>query len=380
MPARVQGLRFALGTAAQADIDTASTSFATFTKLNTDVPFLNFGTETDKDWIGKGDEFISVNGVYPTAHELANTQIEKYGSAEFVLWSWAYALGDIALATSLYTINPIKPEVSLELPYFTVAAQLGEGGGMAFDEAYLGCAIEDVETTFHYGPDLASLKNVVNYAGSGRHTIPSGVTFPPPVAEKYMTASSMTINVNGTDYVSNAGILMGSIGWKNNLILPLRYYPGSGVQGGAAVGGRIFMGNRVPTLTFTAFLTKTSDEYTKLVNQTTGTAVLTFTFDATHTVTFTYHSVSFEAVTRRVEEGIVAVDVTCAPKADPTLGVLTVTGKCGIVDIGQLTHTIKAAGADKPGDKDTTDTKDADKAAADKPKNGGANGGTKKAA
>lgn len=341
MPTRVQFLDFALGSAKQADISTKSTTFIKVPKLNMDVPFLNYMTETDKDWIGKGDEFISVNGVYKTNVD-STGRIQRYGSAEFVLWSWAYALGNTALATGLYTIKPIAPLQGLELPYWTLAARIPDSTGYAIDEAHIGCAIESVETTFKYGPGLATVENNVEYLGSGIHATPSAVTFPSTLAEKYMRSSSMAITVNGIDYVAGTPgaktILMGTMGWKNNLIGGLRYTPGSGLDAdGFAVGNRILIGSRVPTLNFTAFLTKDSTEYTKLAAQTTGTAVITLTFDATHFVTWTYESVSFSAREIGQEEGFVVVNVTCAPKSDPAgaYDVLQVSGKCGVSDISQ---------------------------------------------
>ncbi len=339
MPARVQGLRFGLGSAKQADIPTASTTFNRFRKLNMDVPFLLANTETDKDEIGKGHEFISANGVFLTNKD-SSGRIEKFGSAEFMLWAWAYALGDVDLSTSLYTINPIDPGTTLELPYWSLVAQLDEGGDTAIDETHLGMSIASVETQFHYGPGRDSVKTTVNYVGSGRATIPSGVVLSDTVAEFFTKSSSMAITVNGTDYVAGSPgaktMLMGTIGWNNNPILPMRYFPGSGLDGdGFAVGGRTFIGNRVPTFTFTAFLTKDSDELAKLIAQTTGTAAITFTYDATHYITFTFHSVSFELVEKTQEEGLVCVQVTVAAKSHATDGVLTVTGKCGLTDIAQ---------------------------------------------
>jgi len=332
MPTRVQSLAYGLGSAKQADISTIAASFNRFRKLNMDIHTLRYNTENDKDEIGKGNEFITQ--VFPVAYDMQG-RIEKYGSAEFTLWAWAYALGQVGLTGGLYTITPIDPGSTLELPYFSVVQQLNEGGSAAIDEAFLGCAIEDVETVFNYGPGRQSLKTNASIVGSGKHTIPSGVSLPAVLAEAYMLSSSCAITINGHDYVSAKTILSGSLGWKNNLLLNAGYYPGSGVVDDAAVRGRIEIGNRVPTFTFTARLLNNSPEYAALIAQTTGTAVLTFTFDSTHTVTFTWQSVSYEMVERTEADGIVAVTVTVAPKFDPTNGVLTVTGKCAITDIAQ---------------------------------------------
>jgi hypothetical protein len=334
VPTRVQSLKYGLGSAKQVDIATIASTFNRFRKLNMDIQTLDYNTETDKDEIGKGNEFISE--VFPVAWDVQGP-IQKYGSAEFTLWAWAYALGQVGLAGGLYTITPIDPEVTLEPPYFSVIQQLNESGSAAIDEALLGCAIEDVTTTFNYGPGRQSLKTDCNFVGSGRHTLPSGVTLPATLSEAYMLSSSAAITINGTDYVSAKTVLNGTLGWKNNLLLNAGYFPqgSAGLVGSAAVRGRIEIGNRVPTFTFTVRLLNNSPEFAALIAQTTGTAVLTFTFDSTHTVTFTWQKVSYQMVKRTEADGIVAVTVTVAPQFDATNGILTVTGKCGIADIAQ---------------------------------------------
>lgn len=241
------------------------------------------------------------------------------------------------LASSLYTIKPIDPGTTLELPYFSVVSQLAEGGGFAVDEAAVGVAVESVETTFKYGPNRASVRTVCDYLGTGRSVLPSGVTLPAVLSEDYMLASSAAITINGVDYVSAKTALSGTMSWKNNLLGSLQYTPGSGVDSdGFAVGQRLFIGNRVPSFIFTAFLQHDSTELAKLIAQTSGTAVVTFTFDATHFVTWTWEKVTFEMVERTNEEGIVAVTVTIAPQFDTgTSTVLAVTSKNAITDIAQ---------------------------------------------
>lgn len=335
MPTRDQQLTFALGSAKQVNISTISPTFNTWRKLNPDIPFLLAETENDAAEIGKGNEFITE--VFKTAKSTTG-RIEKYGSAEFTAWGWGYALGDVALASGLYTITPIDPNVTLELPYFTVAALLKEGGSQAIDEAHIGCSIEDVETVFHYGPGRASLRTTVNYSNAGNSILPSGIvgSVPAVLSENYMQSQSLTATINGVDIVSNKTALMGTMGWKNNLVLPLRYTPGSGIDGdGFAIGNRTFIGARVPTLSFTVFLLNTSAEYAALVSQTPSTATLHFQFDATHYCTWTYSRITFMRVSRANESGFVTVTVEVAPQYDPTNGVLVFTSKNDIADICQ---------------------------------------------
>ncbi len=171
--------------------------------------------------------------------------------------------------------------------------------------------------------------------GSGKLTQPSGVVVPALQTEHHMLAQSMALTINGVDYVSNKRILSGSNARKNNLMLAGGFFPGSGLQGEYAIRGRLEIGARVPSFTFTTRLVSGSDEYTKLVAQTTGTAVLTVSYDANNSAQWTWQKISYQVAENTEADGIVAVTVTVAPQYDPTNGILTFVGKSGITGIAQ---------------------------------------------
>ena len=336
MATRIQNKILGLGLHRQADIITANSTFIRFRQLNAELAPTGFMQENDATEIGKGNEFISASGVYPVSWNPA-ARIDKYTSAEFLTWAWAFALGKVAEVTGTYTLTPIDVCVDgMELPYFTVVEQVCESGGQALDNAFVGCAVEDVTVDFNYGPGRQSGRVTVNWVGSGHMTTPSGVTVPAAVSEHYMLAGSMVMTINGTDYIAAKTMLSGQISWKNNLLLGPGFYPGSGLQNGAAVRGRIEIGPRVSGFTFTARLLKNSTEYVKLLAAATGTATITMSFDATHTMTWTYPSVQYETVVNGETDGIVSVSVTVATKYDPTLGVISVSSQCGITGIAQV--------------------------------------------
>ena len=337
MPARVQQLILGLGKSKQANISTAAASFLRFKKLDTTLTTPKPVFENDAAEIGKGHEFITQT--FPSHYEVAN-RLEKYASAEFVTWAAAYALGNIvqtgSAAPYTYTITPINPGIALELPYFSIVEQVAEGGGSAIDNLYIGCAIEDFTYQFNYGPGRASSKLTVNWVGSGLLTTPSGVTIPALTAENNMLAASMSLSVNGVDYVATKRILSGSVGWKNNLLLNAGFFPGSGLQNGLQVRGRMEIGARVPSFQFTARLLAGSPEYNTLVNQTTGTAALSVQHDANNSVTFTFPQMAFQVAENAEADGIVAVTVTGAPQYSNSQNtVLSVTTLCGVAGIAQ---------------------------------------------
>src|SRR5271157_1877066 len=319
MPARIQQLILGLGKAKQANISTAAASFLRFKKLDMALTTPKPVFENDAAEIGKGHEFITQT--FPSYYDVAN-RIEKYASAEFVTWACAYALGNITQTGSgapyTYTIVPINPGTSLELPYFSVVEQVAEGSGSAIDNLHIGCAIEDFTYQFNYGPGRASSKMTVNWVGTGLLTSPSVVTVPAVVSENNMLAGSMSLTVNGVDYVATKRILSGTIGWKNNLMLNAGFYPGSGLQNGLQVRGRMEIGARVPSFQFTTRLLSGSTEYTTLVAQTAGTAVLTVQHDADNSVTFSFPQMAFQVVENTETDGIVAITVTGAPQYNNT--------------------------------------------------------------
>jgi hypothetical protein len=337
MPARVQQLVLGLGGNKQSAIGTAGSTFLRFKKLDTTITTPKPVFENDAAEIGKGHEFITQT--FPSHYDVAN-RLEKYASAEFATWAVAYGLGNATVTGSsapyTYTIVPIDPGTTLELPYFSLVEQVPEGGGNAVDNLYVGCAIEDFTYQFSYGPGRSSSKMTVNWVGSGKLTTPSAVTVPALTTENNMLAASMALTVNGVDYVSTKRILSGSIGWKNNLLLNAGFYPGSGLQNGLQIRGRMEIGARVPTFQFTARLLSGSTEYNTLVGQTTGTATLSVNHDAGNSVSFSFPKMAFQVVENAEADGIVAVTVTGAPQYDTvTSTVMSVTTKCGIGTIAQ---------------------------------------------
>jgi hypothetical protein len=167
-------------------------------------------------------------------------------------------------------------------------------------------------------------------------TAPSGVTVPALTVENNMLAASMSLSVNGVDYVATKRILSGSIGWKNNLLLIAGFYPGSGLQNGLQVRGRMEIGARVPSFQFTARLLAGSPEYNTLVSQTTGTATLSVQHDANNSVTFTFPQMAFQVVENAEADGIVSVQVTGAPEYSSSQNtVMSVVTLCSIAGLAQ---------------------------------------------
>jgi hypothetical protein len=334
MAARVQQLVLGLGLGSQTNITTPSAAFLRFKKIDMALTTPKPVFENDAAEIGKGHEFATAT--FPSHYDVAN-RIEKYASAEFVAWAVSFGLGNVVQSGSspnyVYTVTPINPGTTLELPYFSVVEQVPEGGGSAIDNLHIGCAIEDFTYAFTYGPGRASSKMTVNWVGSGKLTTPSGITVPALTAESNMLAASMALTVNGIDLVATKRILSGTIGWKNNLLLNAGFHPGSGEQNGLQIRDRMEIGARVATFQFTARLLATSTEYALLVAQTAGSAVLSVNYDTNHSVTFTFPQLAFQMVENTEADGIVAITVTGTPEYATSGGVFSAVCNCGIAGI-----------------------------------------------
>jgi len=340
MATRIQNTIIGLSTDKQANITTASTNFVRFKKLNTSLTSPNYVMETDAAEIGKGNEWI--NQVFKS-HVNVQNSLEKYASAEWVTYAAAYTLGNVTVTPPVapataytYTIVPLDPTIGLELPYFSYVEQLPEGGSEAMDNIFVGCAMEDFVYSFSYGPGRASSKLTANWVGSGVLTTPSAITVPAMTTEHNMLAASMTLTVNTVDYCASKQLLSGSIGFKNNLLLNQGFYPGSGLDAdGYAVRGRMEIGARAASFNFVIRAIHGSTEYATLKNQTSGTAVLAVSYDASNIVTFTFEKMYFQAVELGEVDGLATFNVTGAPAYDATNGLLSITAKTSLGGIAQ---------------------------------------------
>src|SRR3974377_655434 len=134
---------------------------------------------------------------------------------------------------------------------------------------WLGVArVRGGPSTSGSGPGRANSKISVQFAGSGKMTEPSAITMPAATAEKLLPSASLTLTINGVDYVTNKNIVSLETGWKNNIRVDSGFFPGSGFQTAGdgstgAIRGRLEFGNRQGNLRFVARFMNGSDEYTK---------------------------------------------------------------------------------------------------------------------
>jgi hypothetical protein len=343
---RLQEVLIAFGKGKQTDIATAQGAAALwrFSKLNGALANPRLATENDADEYGKGHEFPTQT--FKTSWDVGGT-LEKYLSAEIAAWAMCFGLGKPVKSGSnpnfTYTVTPLFPANGdlAELPYFSFVEQIRPGAGVVLDRQAVGCAVESWQISIESGPGRANSKISVEFVGSGK-VIDSatGITMPAAQTEKLLPAASLTLSINGVDYVTNKNIVSLETGWKNNIRMDSGFFPGSGFQSAGdgasgAIRGRLEFGNRQGNLRFVARFENGSTEYTKLKAQTTGTAVINLQFDANNSLQITWQKVSFSAVEIAETDQILTVAVDCLPMYDTSNGVIQAVAKCNVDGICQ---------------------------------------------
>ena len=342
---RLQEVLICFGKQKQTDIATANSAVQMWQlrKLNAALANPKLNTENDADEFGKGHEFPTQS--FQTSWDAGST-IEKYLSAEIAAWAMAFSLGKVVKAGTnpnfTYTCTPLFPANgdAAELPYFSFVEQIRPGAGIVLDRMAVGCAVEGWTISIGSGPGRANSKINIEFVGSGKLTEPSGIVVPAATLEKLLPSASLALAINGVNYVSNKNIVSLETSWKNNILMDAGFFPGSGFQtpGDAtsgAIRGRLEFGKRQGTLRFTARFENGSTELTKLKSQTTGTAVITLTYDANNSLQITWEKVSFATAEVGETDGIVTVAVECLPMYDSTNGIISAVAKCGVDSICQ---------------------------------------------
>jgi len=342
---RLQELQICFGKQKQTDIQTANTAVQMWQlrKLNAQLSNPKLNTENDAEEFGKGHEFAVQS--FQTSWDVNGT-LEKYLSAEIAAWAMAFGLGKVVKSGTApnftYTATPLIPSAGddAELPYFSFVEQIRPGAGVVLDRMAIGCVVEGWTISIGSGPGRANSKITVEFVGSGKFAEPSNIVMPGATLEKLLPSASLTLSINGVNYVTNKNIVSLETAWKNNVRADGGFYPGSGFQtpGDAtsgAIRGRLEFGNRQGTLKFVARFENGSSELTKLRSQTSGTATIGLSYDANSSLDITWQKVSFATAEVGETDGIVTVSVDCLPMWHETNGIVSAVAKCGIDNIGQ---------------------------------------------
>jgi len=277
------------------------------------------------------------------AQQLSSGQMEKYASAEFAAWAFAFALGKVATAGTgpyTHTITPLDVVADgIDLPAFSFIETIRQGANDILDRMAVGCCVEDVALTIASGPGRANSKIVANFVGCGKLIRPSGIVIPAVTAENLLPSASLALSVNGTDYVTTKRVINLELQWKNNIRLDTGFYPGSGFQtlgdpDSGAIRGRMEHGKRTLSLRFSARFEDGSSELATLENQSEGTAVLTLSGPSSTSLEITLPRTRFRAVRVDNTDGIVSAETDVLPMMHAANGLVTVEAVNTLATVG----------------------------------------------
>lgn len=291
--------------------------------------------ESDAGWMGKGHEFATTS--YPS-HFLQEYEMEAYLTSQNLAWAASNCLGSTVktlLGPWLYTSVPQVPLTDgIEGKYLSLVQQIRD-----IDEGYIGVVINGFRVVLGKGPGLENSKIFIRFVGTGKFNAATGYTLPALIDEDFLTQGSLAATINGVNYVGTKQIE--SLEWGFDLDIPSDqgFFPGSGTQavgsGVAAIQGRLEFRERKPLLNFAVRVEEGSDELDKLMNHTTGTAVIT-QGSGDHTYTVTFHQVAFREVSRADADGILIVNITGSPEFHATNGLMTVAAKTDVDGIAEV--------------------------------------------
>jgi hypothetical protein len=317
-------------------------------RTNSTLLQTELATETDAMDIGKGDEFPTT--VFKTSMSTA-LEFQKYATSEYMAWLFAFALGSCTKAAAgtgfTYASIPQDPTVAcINLPPFTYVEQIRPEPDSVVDRAAVGLVVNDFQLAMQSGPGRANCQVTAHYLGTGMLVNPSGMTMPVPTSEHLLNAAgATTLTINGIDYLMGTGAgRFNSLqfGWNNNVRTDSGYYPGSGLQNGFAMRGRMEFGTREATLSFVARAVLGSVEYNNLLNLTEGATTITVqgavigAGPETHGMTISCPRTIISAENNGDADGIVTVNCT--------VQVLKPTGGGPLCTLSSTTATDKIFG------------------------------------
>lgn len=340
MAVNIRQVNLGIGLVDQADLATvnANAEFIRPTKINRALAAVPLNTESNAEDLGKDDEFETQS--FLTNWDMTDTW-EMDATSEMLAWAFSFGLGtsvDATVATGAYSHTATPQSTGIDLPSFSICEKLPSDGSY-LDRVMIGNVVQGFTVQLNSGVGRQNAKLIVEIAGTGKKTEPSSVTLPAVTTLHRLNAASATITINGTNYVTGGNIISCEFGFRNNVRLDQAFYPGSGVQSGGQIRGRMEHGDREIFLRFTARLRTSEDAFTKLSAQTAGTAAIALqgaliTGSTYHSMLATFHQVVFGTVVVAEDNGIATVQVECRVQKHASNGTVTFVATNEITLVG----------------------------------------------
>jgi hypothetical protein len=341
--ANLNELLIGLGFRVQASISTAPSvpGYWRVPNLNKKPWSQKVVNDDDRTEIGKGHEWPTQQ--WKSHYDNGSYSIERPASSEILAHVLGFGLGNVVVTGSTapytYTITPIVPAsnpTGLELPYFEFIQQIRPGGSAVLDQLFTGCAIKGWRLSVKQGPGRLSAVVTADLVTSGLYTgtptaDSSGVTVPGPYAWHEMQSPSLSLSINGVNYVTAKNFVSVDVGWENNF--RPGFFPGTALQDGFATQGRFECGDRTTSLNFVARFNSGSTELATLLALTSGEATMGLANGANDSFAGTWPALAFKTAELSDVDGIVTVAVTGEALYATTGGVFSaiVTSSTGMI-------------------------------------------------
>lgn len=342
---KLTGARFATSIGKQVDLVTPNlTPVWTLLQNNEDFATHTLNKETDANEVGSGSEFAK--NEYKTSWSAAKP-MTKFISSEFAAQMFGLALGKSVetpgVGTDIsYAISPLQlPQdcSGIELPTLTVYETIHQGlACVALDRAYLGMAVNSLSLNLTSGPERDAAQMSVDLIGTGEILEPSTVALPTTLFEHLLPSGSAVVSVQGQNLTTLKKFVSLDFEWNNNILVEPGYFPGSGIQDGAAIMGRMEYGQRECTFAYVARFDENSTELANLKNETQGAITVQITgaeIDAgpvTHSLLIEFPQVTISTAELGNDNGVTTLQVTAMPleASDAYCNVTVVTDTAGV--------------------------------------------------
>jgi hypothetical protein len=233
-------------------------------------------------------------------------------------------------------------ELEADMPTTTFVQACRQGPNAVFDFGLIGMALEDFNLSLKSGIDRNTATISTTWIGCGKWSNPSGITVPEAYAEKALNiGGAVAITMLGETYASNLRFISGEFGWKNNIPVERNYRPGSGLQNGFNVMGRMRRGIPKATMKMVVEVVDGSTEWEAFLAQTVGTVVWTIegpeiSSGVKHKLSLTLHRVQMVSHQWASNDGLIVAEIECDVQLHATNGILTWEVTTDLDEIGEL--------------------------------------------
>lgn len=326
MPYIIQEIASAIGFNKQSALQTslADASMWRLSQTSTEVGQSIGVTESNADDIGKGDEYSTqLFKSHRDAQWPWNSRLSSQNAAMLAVFGLGSFVKSAAGTGFKYTCTPMT---AYDMLSTTVAQRVADD---QFDLVGMVCSQFGISLRSGPGRDNATMTS--QWVGSGKVNTSGTVTIPAATTENLLNAGGTTsLTIVGADYLANKRFNSLDFSYNNNPAADNGIYPGSGVQDGFNIRGRLRRGKRQVGLNFQVELESDSDELSKSLAQTEGTAIITVDGDtigagpSKHQLKITLHRLIFRPVSFGEANGYQVANVECEVLKHTSNGVVTI--------------------------------------------------------